>query len=146
MKITLSPQRRNDALTVTKAGDMLTINGEPFDFSDLPDGATIPAGEVPSEWIVGPVDRVSGELRLTLILPHGPNPEPWQSFPESIVSPADGELDLPWDTYQETSREPVTGGTRVTVTTYRWRRPPTVEATTFIPSPPKPEEPGDVEA
>lgn len=144
MHIILSPQLRDDALTVSKASDVLTINGEPFDFSDLPDGATIPAGEVPCEWIVGTVERVGGDLRLTLILPHGPKPESWQAFPEPIISPEDGQLDLPWDTYQETTEEEVVGGKRVTVTTYRWHQSPTVDST-FIPAP-EIEEPGDVEA
>ncbi|MGZ2475908.1 hypothetical protein ACVI1N_004199 [Sinorhizobium medicae] len=38
MKIDLSPQRRDDLLTVTKAGDVFTVNGMAFDFSALPDG------------------------------------------------------------------------------------------------------------
>jgi len=55
MIINLSPQRRDDAISVVKSADILTINGEVFDFTALPDGATIPAGEVPCPWIVGPV-------------------------------------------------------------------------------------------
>lgn len=97
MQIILSPQRRADTLEVTKSGDTLTINGEPFDFSALPDGATIPADEVPCGWIVGPVERISGELRLTLILPHGPHPSQAVAFPQPIINPADGVIALPAD-------------------------------------------------
>lgn len=149
MIINLSPQRRDDGLAVTKSGDVLTINGETFDFSDLPEGATIPAGEVPCDWIVGPVERVGGELRLSIILPVGPDAEPWQAFPDPIIGPPDGPLDLPWNTYAQTAEEVVDGGTNVTVTTFRWHQGPEVE-TSFVPDPqpePQPEEePADVDA
>ncbi|KKX25412.1 hypothetical protein [Rhizobium sp. LC145] len=97
MRVSFSPQRRNDALKAHKSGDIITLNGESFDFSELPAGATIPAGEVPCEWIVGPVERIDGEIHLTLILPHGPNPSSAVASPAPLVSPPDGVLDLPRD-------------------------------------------------
>lgn len=97
MRISLSPQRRDDAVTIVKQGDVLTVNDEPFDFSGLPEGATIPAGEIPCEWIAGPVERVAGELHLTLILPHGPNPSEAVAFPAPIIDPPDGPLALAVD-------------------------------------------------
>ena len=95
MKITLSPQRRDDTLTVIKQGDTLTINGTAYDFTQLPDGGTLPADAVDCEYIVGSVDRVDGELELTLLLPHGANASEAARFPEPIINPADGELELP---------------------------------------------------
>lgn len=97
MRINLSPQRRDDAIEVSKAGDLLTINGAPFDFSSLPEGATIPAGDVPCEWIAGPIQRVGGKLHLTLILPHGPSPSQAVAFPSQIIDPPDGVIALPFD-------------------------------------------------
>jgi hypothetical protein len=97
MRINLAPQRRDDLLELTKVGDVFTINGVVFDFSTLPDGATIPAGEVPCEWLVGPVERVAGELQLTLILPHGPGPSRAVAFPPPIIDPPDGVIALPVD-------------------------------------------------
>ncbi|MDX0630287.1 hypothetical protein GOC91_29385 [Sinorhizobium medicae] len=97
MIIDLSPQRRDDLLKVTKSGDALTINGVQFDFSILPDGATIPAGEVPCEWLVGPVERTAGELHLTLILPHGARPSQAVAFPPPLIDPPDGVIALPAD-------------------------------------------------
>lgn len=97
MLISLSPQRRDDVLQVSKSGDILTINGQAFDFSELPDSATIPAGEVPCDWITGPVERIGGELHLTLILPHGPNPSPEVASPTPLVNPPDGVLSIPRD-------------------------------------------------
>lgn len=95
MIITLSPQRRDDTLSVTKSGDTLTINGESFDFSVIPDGTTLPASAVDCEYIVGNIDRVDGELNLTLLLPIGPNASNAAKYPQPIDGPADGALELP---------------------------------------------------
>jgi hypothetical protein len=105
MKIILSQQRRDDALTVTKQGDALTINGTEYDFTDLPEGATLPLystdengdsiKNIDCEWIVSDVQRTNGELELTLLLPHGANASEAARFPEPIIDPANGELELP---------------------------------------------------
>jgi hypothetical protein len=101
MKLSFSPMRRDDALTVIKADDVLTINGDAFDFSSLPDGATIPASEIPCEWIVGAVERIEGVLHVTLIYPHGPDPSEAVAFPQPIENPADGYIPLP--EYEDTT-------------------------------------------
>lgn len=95
MHITLSPQRRDDNLTAARQGDVLTINGEAFDFTSLNEGDLIP--EVPCEWVVGPVERINGEIHLTLVLPHGPNPSQAVAFPDPITATQDGPIDLPRD-------------------------------------------------
>ena len=95
MKINLSPQRRDDTLAVIKQGDVLTINGTEYDFTDLPDGGTLPVDAVDCEYVFGSVDRVNGELELTLLLPHGANASEAARFPEPIIDPADGEVELP---------------------------------------------------
>ena len=97
MRISFSPHRRDYTLEVHKQGDVLTINAEAFDFSDLPNGATIPDGTVPCPWIVGPVERINGGVSLTLLLPHGPNPSQAVAFPETLVNPANGKLAIPFD-------------------------------------------------
>lgn len=95
MKISLSPQRRDDTLTVTKGGDTLTINGATFDFSVIPDGATLPAEAVDCEYIVDKIERINSELHLTLLIPIGPDASEAARFPEPITDPADGPLELP---------------------------------------------------
>lgn len=97
MHITLSPVRLDELLTATLAGAVLTINGEAFDFSQLPEGGTLPAEAIASEWIVGPVSRINGELHLTLRLPHGANPSRAVAFPEPVTVTADGPIPLPFD-------------------------------------------------
>ena len=95
MKITLKPQRRDDTLTVSKQGDTLTINGEALDFSQLPDGATLPKDAVGNPFIASDVERIDGELHLSLLLPYGRGASNAAKFPEPIINPADGELELP---------------------------------------------------
>ncbi|HEV7278382.1 MAG TPA: hypothetical protein VGN80_19045 [Devosiaceae bacterium] len=95
MKINLAPQRRDNTLEVSKAGDVLTINDDVFDLSAIPEGATLPADAIDCEWVSGDITRVSGELELTLILPHGPKPPQHVGFPNPIIDPPDGLIILP---------------------------------------------------
>ena len=94
MQIKLNPQRREDTLTVVKQGDTLIVNGLEYDFSSIPEGATLPADAIDSDLFSGPVERINGELVLTLTLPHGPNPSQAVAFPEPITV-EDGKVELP---------------------------------------------------
>jgi hypothetical protein len=95
MQIILSPQRRDDTLTVTKQGDTLTINGTAYDFSVIPDGATLPKDATDCAWLASDVERIDGVLHLTLLLPHGASASQAARFPQPIINPADGVLELP---------------------------------------------------
>ncbi|NWA68007.1 hypothetical protein [Pseudomonas reactans] len=95
MIINLSPNLDAPALTVKKKGDVLTINGEVFDFSPLPDGATLPASAMECESILGDVERVNGELNITLLLPITPDSSGAARFPSPIIRPANGLLEFP---------------------------------------------------
>jgi len=95
MQITFSPSRRDRPLHLTRSGDTLTINGETFDFSPLPEGATLPTNAIASDWFVGPVARTGGELHLTLVLPHGANAPQETLFPAPLTLTGDGPVPLP---------------------------------------------------
>ena len=101
MHITLSPIRSDAALSLHRAGDVLTINGEALDLSAIPEGATLPAGAVACDWIAGPISRSGGVLHLTLLLPHGPIPQPAPPEARAVTHPAplsltgDGPVTLP---------------------------------------------------
>ncbi|WP_282369121.1 hypothetical protein [Pseudomonas sp. PS02290] len=95
MRIKLSPQRRDDTLEVTKAGGLLIINGEAFDFSPMPDGATLPRSAINSEWFAGDVEMISGELVVTLLFPNPANSSPEQAFPVDLVGVPDGPVAFP---------------------------------------------------
>lgn len=94
MHITFTPMRRDDQLSLSKSGDMLTINGEVFDLSGIPDGATLPQSAMPCDWLASDIERIGGVLHLTLILPHGPRAPQETLFPQPL-SAQDGVIDLP---------------------------------------------------
>lgn len=98
MRINLSPQFSDtDTIKAVRLGDTLTINGEPFDFSPLPDGATLPAGAIDSPHFAGPVERIGGELHLTLRFPHSWDASEALRFPEPIHMTGDGPVPFPVD-------------------------------------------------
>lgn len=95
MQIKLSPQRSDKRLTLEKQNQTLIINGERFDFSQLPDGATLPNEAVQSDVIVSDVELIDGVLQLTVLLPHGANAPHETRFPEPIKVSEDGVITLP---------------------------------------------------
>jgi hypothetical protein len=95
MIIKLSPQRRDDRLTVTRLGDTLTIDDQVFDFSGIPDGGLLPRDAVECKWLASDVERVDNRLRLTLILPHGANAPHDTRFPLPVEVTEDGPVALP---------------------------------------------------
>lgn len=80
----------------TVAGDIITIDVRSYDFGPLPEGATLPWGSVDCEFIVGDVERINGEICLTLIMPHGANPSQNVAFP-APVSVHSGPVPFPVD-------------------------------------------------
>lgn len=95
MKIILTPQRRDDTLVVVKSGETLNINGEDFDLSPIGEGDTLPASAIASEWFVGEVNRVNGEIELNIILPNPWNYSQEQAFPTPLVNVPDGTVMFP---------------------------------------------------
>lgn len=95
MKIILSPQRRDDTLSVIKSGDVLTLNGKAFDFSQMASGDTLPRSAIESEWVTGDIENVDEELTLALLLPNPWNYSPEQAFPLPLLNVPDGEVIFP---------------------------------------------------
>ncbi|WP_330508084.1 tail fiber assembly protein [Pseudomonas putida] len=94
MIIKLSPVRSDVSLSVSKSSDTLEVNGVALDFSRLPDGATLPAEAVGCKFVIAPVDRINGDLVLTLMLPHSADAAQGARFPVDLY-PADGQVQLP---------------------------------------------------
>ncbi|MCE8556920.1 hypothetical protein KBY29_21635 [Ruegeria pomeroyi] len=94
MLISFTPMRRDDRLELVKQGDVLTINGEEFDFSALPERAVLPRDAVSCDWLASDVERVGGVIHLTLILPHGADATPERLFPAPVEA-GDGTVPLP---------------------------------------------------
>ena len=95
MKIALTPMRHDTPLALERAGDVLTVNGEAFDFGPLADGDTLPRDAVACDVLASDVERIDGDLHLTLILPHGGNAPHETRFPAPIIDPPDGPVTLP---------------------------------------------------
>lgn len=95
MIIKLSPVRSDSELSVFRLGDMLTVNKVAFDFAQLPDGASLPAESVSSDYVLDPVERHDGKLIVTLRLPHAADAPESARFPVDIVDPAEGAVQLP---------------------------------------------------
>ena len=95
MKIQLVPQRRDVPLVLEKSGETLLINGNALNLSRLPDGATLPQEAVCCDWLASDIERVNGEIHLTLILPHGAQAPHDTLFPTSLSVLQDGPISLP---------------------------------------------------
>jgi len=95
MKITLTPMRLDAKLALSRKDDVLTINGDVYDFGPLPDGATLPREAVRCDWLASDVERIDGVLHLTLILPHGTAAPVETRFPAGLELTRSGPVDLP---------------------------------------------------
>lgn len=126
MRISFTPVFSDgpERLVLEKTGDRLRINGELFNFNTLPDGGTIPDGIVPCGYIVGPVERIDGEIHISLLLPHNMQPSHSQAFPLPMDDVPDGIVDVPADTVFSYENREVDGGIEVTTTETRWHQEP----------------------
>lgn len=95
MQLSFQPMRLDQALSVTRTGDSLTLNGETFDFTPLQEGDVLPRDAVACSWLASHVTRQDGEIRLTLILPHGPHAPERTRFPQPVSLTEDGPVSLP---------------------------------------------------
>lgn len=90
MKITLTPQLRQQALVLERVGSVLTCNGTPTDLA-----AYTATPEAPHDWIVGQPEQVNGAWHVTIVLPHGAEAPEATRFPAPITVTADGPVTLP---------------------------------------------------
>ena len=95
MQITLTPVRLDTPLTLHRSGDVLTINGTAYDFGPLPEGAILPRAAVDCDWLASDVERIGGEIHLTLILPHGAHAPEATRHPAPLTLTGDGPVALP---------------------------------------------------
>lgn len=94
MNINFSPLNSDVPLVASVSGDVLTLNGDKFDFSPLEEGDVLPWGAIDSEWFHGPVSRINGVINLTLVSPYPGVGNKAQCFPEPLVN-VSGPVDFP---------------------------------------------------
>jgi len=70
LRIIRTPQRSDAVVEFSINGDVLTVNGSSFDFSNVPEGGYVES--VPCQWIVGPVRREGGDIHITIIETYRP--------------------------------------------------------------------------
>ena len=95
--ITLAAIRMDGKLTLSAAGDVLTINGEDLDLSALGDGEALEGGAVDHPLVssVDSIRRVGDMIHITVLLPTGyPAPEAAR-FAAPIEVTEDGPIALP---------------------------------------------------
>lgn len=103
MIIKLSPQEMHppQQLAVWKNGEQLNINGLTIDLASLVEGASLPANAIGSAWVAGPIQRVGGQVVLTLFLPNSPESTEAERFPRDLVDVPDGRVALPGKAAEE---------------------------------------------
>ncbi|TAN80882.1 MAG: hypothetical protein EYR95_18985 [Phormidium sp. SL48-SHIP] len=90
LKLHLSPVSSDESQpTVNWTAPILTVDGIPYDLSELPDGATA------QHPVLGQVSRTGSDYEATLKLTHGPNAPEATRFPEPIEVTQDGPIQLP---------------------------------------------------
>ena len=95
MIINLSPIRSDEELSVIKQGATLILNGEPFDFTNIGDGDTLPLEAIASTWFADAVIKTDDTIEVTLRLPLPANFSPEQAFPVPLLNVPDGVVQLP---------------------------------------------------
>ncbi|WP_158894651.1 MULTISPECIES: hypothetical protein [unclassified Pseudomonas] len=80
-------------LQVFVQGSMITINDEPFDFSFMEKGSTLPRAAVDSPHFASDVVcDDAGVIILTLLVPIGPTPTEAEAFPPALEGKKYGKV------------------------------------------------------
>ena len=101
MIIHLHPQRREQAMSLSVAEDVLFIDGQAFDFSPLEDGAVLPREAAGSDLIVADISRASGEIHVHVVFPIGQFAKSAACFPAVLDIRVDGPVELPEPGFEE---------------------------------------------
>ena len=130
--LTLSPVRTSRPIAYAVEGDVLIVDGVPFDLTPLPEGASLPRaalgeGGDPPDWLLSPIERRGGALHLTILVGLGPDAGEAARHPVPVGMLRDGPVPLPPAGYPAPVVEP---------------EPEPPEPEPPEPEPPEPEPPG----
>lgn len=85
--ITKIPVRTDTPLLVSVTGNVLTINGEQFDFTDMPTNSELPVGSIDSQYILSSVVcDDEGVIHLDILCPYGKSDSPIGKVAEVFLS------------------------------------------------------------
>jgi hypothetical protein len=89
IRINLSSVRKDSPTHAVWTDPVLTVDGNDFDLSLLPDGATADHIQL------GLVSRVGNDYECTVVMAHGKNASEETRFPESLIITQNGQIVLP---------------------------------------------------
>jgi hypothetical protein len=89
------PVRMDEKLAIDVRGDVLKLNGKTLDFGPLPEGGTLPWAAIGCPWIGSDARREGGQVRVTVILPCGPDAPHERRFMATRHVSDDGPVKLP---------------------------------------------------
>jgi hypothetical protein len=92
---TLLPGDTSTQLEASVAGDVITINGDEIDLTDLPENDELLASAVDHPWIVGRLRRLNGEIQITIIFPIPVDASAEARAPAPVLMLTDGPVPLP---------------------------------------------------
>lgn len=97
IKLNFSPVRADEKTQASLDSAVLTVNGEAFDLSDIPDGATV------NHPVIQNATRNGDDYELTLTLTHGANAPHETRFPVPVeVTTETWELDYIYEPEAQT--------------------------------------------
>ena len=97
MHLTLSPQQGlpgQPETTLHVAGDLLTVDGTPYELSPIPEGGE---GEWPDSPFIGPIRRIDGVIHATVLVRLGDDAADCQSCDPAhwVIPNASGDVTIP---------------------------------------------------
>ncbi len=92
---TLLPDDNSTRLEASVAGDVITINGDEIDLTDLPENDELLASAVDHPWVVGRLRRLSDQIQITIVFPIPSDAPPEARAPAPVLMLADGPVPLP---------------------------------------------------
>jgi len=95
MKLTLSPQLGlpdQHETTMHVAGDIITIDGTPYDLSPVPEGGEATAEDSP---FIGKIARVNGVIHCTVLVRLGDTASDDQPDSPWVIEATSGDVEIP---------------------------------------------------
>jgi hypothetical protein len=83
-----------EPLVASLKGDVITVNGDEYDFGPLEEGDVLPSGAIDSQYFTSEVSRINGVIQLTLVLPHEFDAPESMTFPKPL-DVGDGPVPIP---------------------------------------------------
>jgi hypothetical protein len=92
MIIKFSPQVAIKKLTIIKAGDVLSLNGDVLDLSEFPVDSFIDCEDIDNDYVIKVESDLLGEITATIIWPYSDINSQREAYPNDLINPNDGVI------------------------------------------------------